>query len=92
MVVVSANRPVKMQVRAGTQTGQGVTAWLKLTPWLASLSRFGVLIILFPEYPAASQRCWSVMIINILGILFTCPLVKKIKQQAKQTSMVTDLK
>ena len=40
--------PVKMDARAGEQTGDTQKKLLKIMPWAANLSIFGVFISLFP--------------------------------------------
>ena len=50
--------PVKIDARLIAQTGLVTYAFLNATPSRASASRFGVLMMLLPAKPTASQR-WS---------------------------------
>jgi hypothetical protein len=51
----------------GVQTGIVATAFVKFTPSVASLSRFGVRTSELPAYPVASARHWSANTKTIFG-------------------------
>ena len=51
------DKPVAQAHLAGIHIADGVTAEVKRTPSLASLSRFGVLTHGFPAQLNASNRC-----------------------------------
>ena len=58
-----------MDARAGVQTGCVTYALSNTKLWLASASRFGVLIHRLPYQAIESRRCWSVRMKSRFGLL-----------------------
>tara|TARA_B100001029_G_scaffold147904_1_gene128908 strand:- start:288 stop:542 length:255 start_codon:yes stop_codon:yes gene_type:complete len=59
--------PNKKLQREATHTGDAQYAEVKLVPSRTSLSKAGVWIIGLPRAEIVSNRCWSVIIANMLG-------------------------
>ena len=59
---VGHSTEARARIHAHLQVGHMVYAFVKRTPSRASWSSTGVLMIVLPAMPRASQRCWSDMI------------------------------